>query len=51
MSKKRKTSIRIDETLWKRFQIFVIKERGSARKMSEVEEAIKYYMLTKHEEP
>lgn len=40
-----KTSITIDENLWKDWQIFVIGKTGKGRKGSnEVEEALKEYM-------
>jgi metal-responsive CopG/Arc/MetJ family transcriptional regulator len=42
---KRKTSITIDEELWKKWTMFVINKTGSARKLSEeIEEALKQYM-------
>lgn len=40
-----KTSITIDEDLWKEWQIFVIGKTGRGRKGSEeIEEALKEYM-------
>jgi hypothetical protein len=45
---KRKTSITVDEKLWKEWTIFVINKTGSARKLSEeLENALKYYMARK----
>jgi hypothetical protein len=42
---KRKTSITIDEDLWKDWTMFVVKKTGSARKLSdEIENALKQYM-------
>jgi hypothetical protein len=42
---KRKTSITIDEELWKQWTMFVIDKTGSARKLSdEIENALKAYM-------
>jgi hypothetical protein len=42
---KRKTSITIDENLWKEWTIWVIDKTGSSRKLSdEVENALKEYM-------
>lgn len=42
---KRKTSIAIDEKLWKDWTMFVINKTGSARKLSEeVENALRKYM-------
>jgi metal-responsive CopG/Arc/MetJ family transcriptional regulator len=42
---KRKTSITIDEELWKEWNKFVIDKTGSARKLSEeLENAITFYM-------
>jgi metal-responsive CopG/Arc/MetJ family transcriptional regulator len=42
---KRKTSISIDEELWKEWTKFVIDKTGSARKLSEeIENALKKYM-------
>jgi metal-responsive CopG/Arc/MetJ family transcriptional regulator len=42
---KRKTSISVDEELWKEWTIFVIKKTGSARKLSEeIENALRDYM-------
>ena len=42
---KRKTSIAIDENLWKEWTKFVIDKTGSARKLSdEIENALKDYM-------
>lgn len=42
---KRKTSISVDEELWKQWTMFVINKTGSARKLSEeLEKALKEYM-------
>jgi metal-responsive CopG/Arc/MetJ family transcriptional regulator len=42
---KTKTSITIDEDLWKEWQIFVIEKTGKARKVSdETESALREYM-------
>jgi hypothetical protein len=42
---KRKTSITIDEDLWKEWIKFVVDKTGSARKLSdEIENALKAYM-------
>lgn len=42
---KRKTSIAIDEELWKEWAKFVIDKTGSARKTSEeIENALRKYM-------
>ena len=42
---KRKTSISVDEELWKQWTMFVIEKTGSARKLSEeIEKAIRQYM-------
>lgn len=42
---KRKTSINVDDKLWKEWMIFVLNETGSSRKTSEVlEKAMKEYM-------
>jgi len=42
---KRKTSITIDERLWKEWTKFVVDKTGSARKLSdEIENALKQYM-------
>lgn len=42
---KRKTSISVDEELWKQWTMFVIEKTGSARKLSEeIEKALKEYM-------
>jgi len=47
---KRKTSITIDEDLWKEWTMFVVNKTGSARKLSdEVECALKDYMNKKKE--
>jgi len=41
----RKTSVSIDEELWKQWTMFVIKKTGSARKLSEeIENALREYM-------
>lgn len=45
MMAKRKTSITVDEKLWKEWTMFVINKTGSARKLSEeMETAITEYM-------
>jgi len=45
---KRKTSISIDEDLWKEWIKFVIDKTGSARKLSEeIENALRYYIKNK----
>jgi hypothetical protein len=45
---KRKTSITIDEDLWKKWIKFVVDKTGSARKLSEeIENALKEYMVKK----
>jgi len=45
---KRKTSITIDQDLWKKWTKFVIDKTGSARKLSEeIENAMKDYMVKK----
>ena len=45
---KRKTSITIDENLWKEWTKFVIDKTGSARKLSEeIENALREYMKRK----
>jgi len=42
---RKKTSISIDEGLWKKWIIFVVKKTGSTRKISdELENALKEYM-------
>ncbi len=42
---KRKTSISVDDGLWREWTIFVINKEGSARKVSaETEKAIREYM-------
>jgi metal-responsive CopG/Arc/MetJ family transcriptional regulator len=42
---KRKTSITIDEELWKEWTKFVVDKTGSARRLSEeIENALKDYM-------
>jgi hypothetical protein len=42
----KRTTINIDEKLWKNFQIYALQTTGSARKASEkVEEAIQEYMV------
>ena len=42
---KKKTSIMIDQNVWKDWTIFVVKKTGSSRKLSfEVENALKEYM-------
>jgi hypothetical protein len=41
----KRTTINIDEKLWKYFQIYALQTTGNSRKASEkVEEAIKEYM-------
>ena len=43
---KRKTSIAVDDDLWREWTKFVVDQTGSARKVSEeLEKAIKEYML------
>lgn len=45
---KRKTSISVDEEVWKEWTKFVIDKTGSARKLSEeLENALKHYMTLK----
>ena len=45
---KRKTSITIDEEIWKEWTKFVIDKTGSSRKLSdELENALKLYMTKK----
>jgi hypothetical protein len=42
---KQKTSLMIDSQLWKEWVLFVVKKRGSTRKLSEeLEKAIREYM-------
>jgi metal-responsive CopG/Arc/MetJ family transcriptional regulator len=42
---KRKTSITIDENLWKEWTKFVVDKTGSARKLSEeIEKSLREYM-------
>lgn len=42
---KRKTSIAVDEKLWRKWTVFVVEKRGSARKVSEeTENAVREYM-------
>jgi hypothetical protein len=42
---KRKTSITIDEELWKEWTMFVVNKTGSSRKLSdELENALKEFM-------
>jgi hypothetical protein len=42
---KQKTSFIVDKELWKKWILFVVNRRGSARKLSqELEEALKEYM-------
>lgn len=42
---KQKTSINVDQELWKEWTLFVVKKTGSTRKLSEeLEKAIKEYM-------
>jgi len=42
---KQKTSFIVDQELWKKWILFVVNKRGSARKLSqELEEALKEYM-------
>jgi hypothetical protein len=46
---KRRTTIVIDDELWKRFLTYVVKKHGAAKKASiEVEAAVREY-LNKHE--
>lgn len=46
---RRKTSITVDEKLWKEWTMFVVNKTGSARKLSEeIENALREYM--KHKE-
>jgi len=48
-SGKRRTTILIDDQLWKRFLSFVVEKHGAAKKVSvEMEVAIKEY-LERHE--
>lgn len=45
MTKKKKTSITIEEDLWTEWIQFVVARTGSARKLSdEIEKALRYYM-------
>lgn len=42
---KQKTSFIVDQELWKKWILFVVNRKGSARKLSqELEEALKEYM-------
>jgi hypothetical protein len=42
---RKKTSIAIEENLWKEWTVFVVNKTGSARKLSdEIENALKEYM-------
>jgi hypothetical protein len=42
---KQKTSFIVEQQLWKKWILFVVNKRGSARKLSEeLEEALKEYM-------
>ncbi len=43
-----KTSIMVDEELWKRFRIFTIEKTGSARKISETLEKAMTQFLDVH---
>jgi hypothetical protein len=44
---KRKTSITVDDKLWKEWTMFVVNKTGSARKLSEeVESALREHMDT-----
>lgn len=46
---KRRTTILVDDLLWKRFLSYVVKKHGTAKKASvEVENAVKEY-LNRHE--
>jgi len=46
---KRRTTILVDDNMWKRFLSYVVKKHGSAKKASvEVENAVKEY-LSRHE--
>jgi galactitol-specific phosphotransferase system IIC component len=46
---RKKTSITIDEDLWKEWTMFVVNKTGSARKLSdEIENALKEYMKKPH---
>jgi hypothetical protein len=48
---KRKTSIAVDDNLWREWTKFVVDKTGSARKVSEeLENAIKDYMKKHREE-
>jgi hypothetical protein len=45
---KRKTSISVDEDLWTKWTMFVIRKTGSSRKLSEeLENALKEYMRSR----
>ena len=44
-----KTTINIDEDLWKRFSILVIQEKGYRKKNEVIEELIKEYVDRKEE--
>jgi metal-responsive CopG/Arc/MetJ family transcriptional regulator len=47
---RRKTSVSVDDELWREWLSFVVKETGSTRKTSEfIENAIKEYMLKRKE--
>jgi hypothetical protein len=46
---KRRTTVLVDDDLWKRFLTYVVKKHGSAKKASiEIENAVKEY-LNRHE--
>ena len=47
--KKVKTTINIDEELWKRFSIAVIREKGGRKKNEVIERLIKEYLEKKGE--
>jgi hypothetical protein len=48
---KRRTTILVDDLLWKRFLSYVVKKHGSAKKASiEVENAVREYLDLHYEE-
>ncbi len=47
MDKSVKTTINIDEELWKKFSIKVIQEKGGRKKNQIIEELIKQYVKEK----
>ncbi len=47
MEKSVKTTINIDEELWKKFSIKVIQEKGGRKKNEIIEELIKQYVKDK----